>query len=387
MAHTEPQVIVVGAGAAGLAAAAALRRACVDALVLEAAGRVGDSWARRYDRLHLHTVRRFSALPYRPLPRRLPRYVAKDEYASYLDQYARSERLDVRVGHEVRGIEPTDGRWLVRTAGDALEAQAVVVATGKHRVPWIPEWPGREEFGGRLLHSADYRAGAEFAGARALVVGIGNSGAEIATDLVEEGAAFVAIAVRSPPPIVRRQVAGVPAQLLGMAFARLPARGVDRVAAAVRRVAIGDLSSYGIGPAAWGTFERRRPPVIDVGFIDTLKARRIVVHPAVTRLTPAGVEFSDGREEPFEVVIAATGFRTGLAELLTPRGVLDEDDLPRAAADGSSACPGLFFVGFRESPRGVLYEIGRDARLLARAVARHLAEREPEPGLTRPGSP
>ena len=98
MPPTEPQVIVVGAGAAGLAAAAALRRERVDALVLEAAGRVGDSWARRYDRLHLHTVRRFSALPYRPLPRRLPRYVAKDEYASYLDHYARSERRDVRVG-------------------------------------------------------------------------------------------------------------------------------------------------------------------------------------------------------------------------------------------------------------------------------------------------
>ena len=248
--------MVVGAGAAGLAAGAALRREGVEPVLLEAADRVGESWAARYERLHLHTVRRFSGLPYEPISGRLPRYVSKDEYASYLAQYARSQRLDVRLGHEVRRIEPASDGWLVETAEERLEAAAVVVGTGKHRIPRIPSWPGREAFAGRLLHSAHYRSGAAFAGLRALVVGIGNSGAEIAADLVEQGAGFVAVAVRSPPPIVRRQVAGVPAQLLGMAFARFPPRPVDRVASAVRRIAIGDLTPYGIGPAAWARSRR-----------------------------------------------------------------------------------------------------------------------------------
>lgn len=245
-------------------------------------------------------------------------------------------------------------------------------------MPRLPPWPGADAFAGRLLHSADYRTGSDFAGARVLVVGLGNSGTEIATDLVEQGAAAVAVSVRSSPPIVRREVAGIPTQVLGILFAPFPPRAVDRVAGLVRRFAIGDLTPYGLAGAEWGPFEARRPPVIDVGFLETLEARRIAVRPALDRLTRTGALFADGLEEEYDVVVAATGFETGLAKIVDAPDVLDERGLPRAARDGSSAHAGLFFIGFRESPRGALYEANRDSRRLARTLA-SLIDREATP--------
>lgn len=379
-------MVVVGAGAAGLAAAATLKRRGYEPLVLEEDERVGETWARRYDRLCLHTVRRFSGLPYRPLPRALPKYVSKDEYARYLADYAESFGLDVRLGSRVDRIAPQDGalvaqshkvrRWLVGTSGGDFTARAVVVATGKHNRKRLPRWPGLGDFAGRVVHSADYSSGRDYAGQRALVVGIGNSGAEIATDLVEQGAASVSIAVRTPPPIARRDIFGVPVQILGMLLMPFPPRPVDRLGAVVRRLGTGDLRPYGLADAAWGPFVARRPPVIDVGFLETLKRGQIQVRPGVERLTRSGAVFSDGVEEPFEVVVAAIGFTTALEDVLNLPDALDGRGMPRARDDGSCAYRGLYFVGFKETPRGALFEANRDSRRLARSVARYLAGAE-----------
>ncbi|MCC6792174.1 MAG: NAD(P)/FAD-dependent oxidoreductase, partial [Thermomicrobiales bacterium] len=235
------------------------------ATLLDRDSRIGGTWARRYDRLRLHTVRRFSGLPGRPLPDDLPRYVPKDRYADYLADYARAFELDVRLGHFVTRIERDGDGWLVVTADGASRTRALVIATGRHNEPRVPDWPGRESFRGRLLHAHDYRSGASFAGQRVLVVGIGNSGAEIAADLVEQGAAHVAVAVRRVPPIGSREVIGIPVQLLGIAMKPFPPRLVDRLGAILRRIGTGDLRRYGLGEPAWGPFVARRPPVIESG--------------------------------------------------------------------------------------------------------------------------
>ena len=146
--------------------------------------------------------------------------------------------------------------WVVEAPAAALRAPIVVVATGKYDAPVVPEWPGRETFRGSLVHSSGYRSGADYAGQRVLVAGFGNTGAEIAADLVESGANRVAVSVRTSPPIARRDVVGIPIQLLGMAASVLPPRAADRIASVLRRVTIGDLSRYGLGPAEWG----RLPP-------------------------------------------------------------------------------------------------------------------------------
>ena len=227
--HTRTDIVIVGAGAAGLAAAAALKRRRLDAVVLDQDDRIGGTWARRYERLHLHTVRSFSGLPYHSIPRSHARYVAKDLFAHYLEEYARVMELDVLLNEPVRKVLPADGAWRLETDNGQWSARAVVLATGHYNRPLRPEWPGVETYGGRLLHSVDYRTGVDFAQQRVLVVGIGNSGAEIAADLVEQGAARVAVSVRTPPPIVPRDLLGlIPIQVFGLAFSPAAGAGPPR---------------------------------------------------------------------------------------------------------------------------------------------------------------
>jgi cation diffusion facilitator CzcD-associated flavoprotein CzcO len=367
-------IVVVGAGAAGLSAAAALKRRGLEPIVLDKDERIGGTWARRYERLNLHPVRRFSGLAHRPLPRQYPKYVPKDLFAQYLEDYAGHFALDVRLNSPVKTIRPAADLWEIETNGSVVSARVAIVATGHYNDPVQPRWPGAESFHGQLLHSREYRSGRTFAGKRALVVGIGNSGAEIATDLVEQNASFVAISVRTPPPIVPRDFFGVlPVQLFGIALMPVPApKLLDRLGALLRRVGTGDLSRFGLGPAAWGPFTARRPAVIDVGFLAELKRRRIHVRPNVTGLTEHGATFADGSEEEFDVVVAATGFATGLAQLLAVPDAVRADGQPAFRSGRSTPYPGLYFMGFDETVRGHLFEANRESKRLAATVERYL---------------
>ncbi len=361
-------VIVVGAGASGLAVAATLKQRGREAAVLESSDAVGATWAGRYERLHLHTVRRFSGLPFFPMPRSYPRYVPKDMYARYLGDYARQMELDIRRGQRVERIRTDGSVWLVNTTHESWTTRAVIVATGRHNVPRLPHWPGMQDFGGRIVHSQRYSSGRDLAGKRVLVIGIGNSGAEIAADLVEQGASRVAVSVRTTPPITSREIAGIPVQILGMLLTPFPARAVDRLGAMLRRFGNGDLQAYGLGKEAWGPFTARRPPVIDVGFLDLLRARRIEVLGDLRRFTKTGVVFADDVEHEFDVIIAATGFTTGLDKILDAPRALDDRGHPRS----DSTYPGLYFAGYSETPRGQLFESSRGAHKLAAAVDDYL---------------
>jgi cation diffusion facilitator CzcD-associated flavoprotein CzcO len=371
--------VIVGGGAAGLSAGGALKHLGVEPTILDKDDRIGESWARRYERLRLHTIRRFSGLAHHPIPRSYPRYVPKDRYADYLQGYAQAMDLRVELGCRVRLIRAGDnGLWeIVSDPGQRRLAPVVIVATGHYNEPLTPRWPGLNEYAGRVVHSYDYVSGREFAGQDVLVVGIGNSGAEIAADLVEQGASRVTISVRTNPPIMPRDLFGVvPVQLLGLALTPIPApRLLDRLGALTRRVAIGDLSLYGLGEAEWGPFTARRPAVIDVGFLRELKRRRIEVRTAPARFTADGVVFADGTEEAFGAVVAATGFDSGLRQLLELPDAVGDDGRPRFRSGRPTAHPGLYFIGFDETTRGVLFEAKRDSLRLARAVRRYLATR------------
>jgi putative flavoprotein involved in K+ transport len=201
-------VVIVGAGPAGLAAAAALRARGIHATILERGEHVGEQWRTRYDRLHLHTIRWLSNLPGYRIPREFGRWVARDQFVQYLEQYTAHHRLEPRFGVEATRIDRDDGHWCVHTAAGMVPARVVVVASGYTRVPYLPRWPGA--FDGPVVHSADYRNPRPYPGQDVLVIGAGNSGTEIAVDLAEGGARGVRIAVRTPPNIVRRDTKGFP---------------------------------------------------------------------------------------------------------------------------------------------------------------------------------
>jgi putative flavoprotein involved in K+ transport len=364
--------VVIGAGPAGLAVAATLGEEGVEAIVLERDS-IGSSWRRHYDRLHLHTVRWLSDLPGLTIDRREGRWVSRDGVVRYLERYARHHALNVWTNVEVQGLTRANGEgWRLRTNDGELEADLVVVATGFNHAPLVPGVPGRETFTGAQVHSAEYRNPGPYRGKDVLVVGTGNSGAEIAVDLVEGGASRVGISVRTPPNILRRDVGGLPAQVVGVLLRPLPVRLVDRFAAIMQRVTVGDLTRYGMPAAREGMYTRVNKdsvPILDVGLIGLLKRRRVKVFPAVERLDgPDVVLASGGRIRP-DAVIWATGFQRGLEPLVGHLGLVAPTGRPAVqGAETHPKAPGLHFIGYSNPLSGNLREIALDAKRIARAV-------------------
>ncbi|MFE0472076.1 flavin-containing monooxygenase [Streptomyces sp. NPDC058947] len=379
-AHPAPDrpVYVIGGGPGGLAAAYALRARGIRAVVLEKSDRVGASWRGHYDRLHLHTTRRFSALPGLPMPRRFGRWVSRDDVVRYLEKYAEHHRLEIVTGVEVSRVErlPDATGWLLRaTGGRELTGAAVVVATGFNHTPRVPDWPGRDTYPGEFLHAAAYRNGEPYAGRDVLVVGVGNTGAEIAVDLVESGAARVRLAVRTVPHILRRSTAGWAAQYSGILVRRLPVGLVDRMSRVQAKLTMPDLSAHGLPRPDTGLYSRVRQgaiPVQDVGLIDAVRTGRVEVVAAVDAFEEGGkVALADGTRISPDAVIAATGYVRALEDLVGHLGVLDARGRPVVhGARSPQGAPGLYFTGFTNPISGNLREMAIDAVRIAKAVAR-----------------
>lgn len=369
-------MVVIGAGPGGLAVAAALGERGVDALVIDGAPKVGASWRGHYDRLHLHTPRRWSGLPGLPIPRRYGRWVAREDVVAYLEQYAAHHRLRLRLGSRVGRVVRGDAssRLVVELEdGTRVGAEHVVIATGYNHTPVEPDWPGREGFRGEITLARDYRNGRPYAGRDVLVVGSGNTGTEIATDLAEHGATRVWLSVRTSPHILPRSRLGWPAQATGILVRRLPPRLVDAVAGVLAVVQEPDLTDRGLPKPTTGLYSevlRGRVPVQDVGIVQAVRQGAVQPVPAVDRLDGADVVLADGSRVAPSVVLVATGYTSGLDTLLGGLGVLDERGLPVVhGAHQAPGAPGLWFTGFTNPISGMLRELRIDAEQISREIA------------------
>lgn len=370
----EAEVVVLGAGPSGLAVGGALRMRGVPFEVLERADALGHTWRNHYDRLHLHTVKQHSSLPGLAWPAHVPMYPSRDDVVAYLESYARHHGIEARLGEAVTRVRREGDRWAVEHTSGSTRARRVVVATGYNRVAHTPAWPGRERFKGAVMHSGEYRNGRAFKGRSALVVGAGNSGAEIALDLWESGAR-TALCVRGPLHVVPRDVFGIPAQVNSLrVMSRLPPRVADRLSLLMLDRVVGDLTPWGIRRPALGpvsqVLENKQIPLIDVGTVALIKQGHIRVVPGITRFTEGGVALDDGRALDVDVVVLATGYRPALDAFL--------DDAPRYTdARGypthfgaDAPAPGLYFVGYRNPLTGALHDIAREATAIAAHIAR-----------------
>lgn len=364
--HGREAVTVVGGGPAGLAVAGALRRRGVDALVLERGEGVGASWRGRYARLRLNTVRWMSHLPGQRMPRRLGRWVSRDEYVGYLEDYVVRQGLRVRTACEVERIDGGPPWRLRLLDGSSIRSDAVVVATGFDREQLPVAWPGVERFGATVVHAGDYIDAARLPGERVVVAGTGASGMEIAVDLATAGRA-VTVACRTPPNHLPRELLGLPLTPLGVADDWTPTAVGDALGGLLQRAAYGDLSSWGLPPAPRGmsSVHRRtgKGPVVVDGFCELLRAGRISVVDAVERLEPGAVITAGGRRVGADALVAATGYRRGLEPLVGHLGALDDDGEP------GRTLPELHFVGYRVPLTGQLRAQRIDARRLARTLA------------------
>ncbi|MCA1400176.1 NAD(P)/FAD-dependent oxidoreductase [Bradyrhizobium sp. BRP56] len=194
-ADRNPDVLVVGGGQAGLAIAARLQQLKIDALIVDREARVGDNWRKRYHALTLHNQVQVNHLPYMPFPPNWPTYIPKDKLANWFESYVDAMELNFWTGTEFVGgsYDDATGRWTVelRCADGTtrkMQPRHVVMATGVSGIPNLPDIPGLKDFGGKVMHSSRYEDGENWTGKRALVIGTGNSGHDIAQDLHSSGA-------------------------------------------------------------------------------------------------------------------------------------------------------------------------------------------------------
>jgi cation diffusion facilitator CzcD-associated flavoprotein CzcO len=307
-------------------------------------------------------------------------FPARDDVVRYLRGYADRHELDVRLRTAVERIDRDGEGFVVRTSAGDIAADHIVVATGYSRAGRIPAWPGRERFGGPLLHAADYRNPAPFAGGDVLVVGPGCSGMEIAYDLATGGARSVRLAVRTPPNILVRMPAG-PA--FARALAKLPPRRADAVVRFIRRKELGDLTEYGLPIPEEGVFSRLRrlsvaPAIVDKEWIEAIKDGRVEIVAGVEALDEAGVSLADGTRIEPDAVVAATGYSCALESMVGHLDVLDGRGVPRVRG-GEAVMPGLRFVGFDPRPAQLGY-LGGEAKVAARGIARDRAAARPSRG-------
>jgi cation diffusion facilitator CzcD-associated flavoprotein CzcO len=251
-------ILVIGAGPAGLATSACLRREGLAHVVVEREGQIANAWNRHYDRLHLHTTKTYSGLPMMPWPKAAPRYPAREQVVQYLQAYAAEHHVAPRLGVTVNAVQRTGDHFTVDTSTGVMTPRIVVMATGYNGVPKLPSFPGLDSFQGSAIHAGVYKNPAPFRGKRTLVVGCGNSGAEIALDLAEQGV-DVAMVVRGPVHVVPRDMFGRPTQHTTVLLSHLPLGLRDAIAMGTVGLVVGDLSSWGIVRPALGAqpYDRR----------------------------------------------------------------------------------------------------------------------------------
>jgi len=360
----------VGAGPAGLATSQQLAQHDVHHRVLERGDTVGHTWANLYDSLTLHTGKHMSSLPGMPFPRAAPLFIPRREFWEYLRHYTRAFELPVETGVGVERIAKSDGRWTVSTNRGTLTARVVVCATGIVANPKIPSLPGQERFAGRIGHSVAYRRPDPYVGRRVLVVGVGNSGAEISSEIAHAGGK-VTVAVRSGANVVPLTLAGLPIQYIAYWVRKLPRAVQEGVVSLVRLMT----------EVTRGKAVLPRPPhspldaipVIGFHLVDAICDGLIDVRAGVAELTPEGARFTDGTTAAFDDIILATGFGAALGPLgglvqLDAKGFARRRDRV-VSLDQSD----LFFAGHNYDATGGLYNINRDARLAARLIAGRLA--------------
>lgn len=371
--------VVIGAGPAGLAAALALKDRGVRGLIIDRADRIASSWHQRYEGLRLNTWRRYSQLPDRPFPQGTPTFPTRDQVIEYLERHADENGLEIRLRTAADRIERNGGGWLVSTSAGELRAPEVVVATGHENRPVIPEWSGRDEWNGQVLHSSEYRNPRPFRARGVLVAGPGSSGMEIAHELAEGGAAKVWLAVRTPPNILGRDgPARIPGDAIAVVLWHLPSWFGDRFTRLARKADFGDLSEYGLPVPEEGVISRARrlgkaPAIVDGEVIEAIRDGRIEVVAGVEAFDANGIELSDGERIEPDATICATGFRCALEPLVGHLNVLDEDGIPRCRG-GKPASEGLYFIGYVPRPGGIGF-MAKEAKRAASSIARELRGR------------
>lgn len=341
MSASSVDVVVIGAGQSGLAVGYYLRRAGHSFVLLDEQAAPGGAWPRGWESLRLFSPAEANSLPGWMMPRpEDPGFPTRDAVTNYLAHYEQRYALPVQRPVRVRAVQRVAAGFSVVTDHGVWQARAVVCATGSWSNPFVPDYPGRSDFGGGQLHSAFYQRAAPFAGKRVLVVGGGNSGAQVLAEVSQ---------VAHTTWVTEKEPRFLPDAVDGRV---LFAQATQRYRALVAEAEVP------VPPPSLG----------DVVMVDSVKEARSrgalrSVRP-FSRFTAAGVEWPDGRQEAVDAVIWCTGFRPALS-FLAELGTLRADGQVATTGTRATALPGLWLVGYGSwtgFASATLIGVGRSAR-------------------------
>ena len=358
-ASKEIDIVVIGGGQSGLAVGYFLRRTGRSFIILDAESTPGGAWNQGWDSLRLFSPAEVSSLPGWPMPRPtgvndIGEFPSRQQVVDYLTQYESRYKLLIERPVRVNQVRATGNGYEIETDQGTWQANAVISTTGTTSHPFIPSYPGLTDYTGLQLHSANYRSAEGLAGQRVLIVGGGNSGAQILAE-VSRVAQTVWVTLTDPtflPDEVDGRV------LFSRATQQYQALQTGEVPTPTGN--LGDIVMV--------------PPVRDARSRGVLHSVRPFV-----RLTQSGVGWADGRNEVFDTIIWCTGFRPA-TDYLRPLGIVDADG--RIATEGTKATqsPGLWLVGYGSwtgFASATLIGVGRSARTTADEVGTYLNQRTP----------
>ncbi|MGH8869257.1 MAG: flavin-containing monooxygenase [Actinomycetes bacterium] len=364
--------VIIGGGQAGLAVGYHLTLRQRSFVILEAGDRVGDCWRRRWDSLRLFTPARFDALPGLAFPERAWAFPDKDAMADYLESYAAAHDMPVRTGVRVDGVTRAGDRFVVSAGPRCWEAANVVLACGAYQVPWVPDIASDLDPDVVQLHSYDYRNPAQLQEGPVLVVGAGNSGADVALD----------VAPRHQTWLSGRDVGHIPFRIgsrLGRLFlVRLVLRVLFHRVLTMRTPMGRKMRPIVLSQG--GPLIRVRPKDLDAAGVERV--------PRVAGVRDGRPVLEDGRVLEVANVVWCTGFRHDFSWVAMPTGDGDSHDGGLAHRRGVvEAQPGLYAVGMHfqyAMSSAMIHGVGRDAEYLAEAIVARTPERGPSrPSLTR----
>jgi putative flavoprotein involved in K+ transport len=327
-------VIVIGAGQAGLACGWHLRQQNLSFLILDAESQPGGNWRNYYDNLRLFSPAAYSSLPGMPFPAEAKHYPLRDEVVRYLEQYADAFQLPIRQNIRVQRVSREDGLFLLQASdGQRFCSRALIVCTGGFNQPFIPDIQGLGSFRGQRLHSADYRNVDGFSDQRVVVIGAANSAVQIAHELAQVSSVVLA---------TRESIRFFPQKILGVDFHAW-------------------LKWTGMEKTRW--LNDQSTPVLDDGnYRRAMKQGLFERKPMFTEVTSTGVIWADGQHTDVDSLVFATGFRPNLG-FLAGLHVAGNESLTQRNGKAEHV-PGLYFVGLpkqRNFASATLRGVGPDA--------------------------
>jgi indole-3-pyruvate monooxygenase len=369
---TQTNTLIIGASVSGLATAACLSKQGIEYIIIEQHDKIGIPWRNHYERLHLHSNKRNSNLPYKKFASNIPRYPTRQQVIDYLEEYRQAFNISPLFNTKALSVKKEVYTWITNTNNGIIQSKHVVMATGPFSKPKPISIKGMETFPGKLLHSYGYKTGKDFTGQNVLVIGFGNSACEIAIDLYEQ-AAIPSMSVRSAVNVIPRDIAGIPVLEISMLMRGLSPRIADIINAPLIRLLVGNIKELGLKKLPYGPLEQivkdGGAPVLDIGTIKHIRKGHIKIFDEIDHIDHTIVHFKDGRQRSFDAIVAGIGYYRDYAEIVkTDQSRFDDLKHP-ISQQKYFGKEGLYFCGYWISPMGQINEIASDAK----AIAKHIA--------------